>query len=100
MRILALAKARSAGLARSRVAMISALACVACLAEIARPPPVLTSLLNDDGRSAVLGEDRVDIGDKPRNEASVFGAAPPGSAAHRFEQAAQVRSGRQFESPL
>src|SRR2546423_6288256 len=30
----------------------------------------------------------------------MFGAVPPSSAAHRSEQAAQVRSNRQFESPL
>src|SRR5438105_13894806 len=47
-----------------------------------------------------IGEDRVDVHDESRNEACMFGAAPPGSAAHRSEQAAQERSGSQFESAL
>src|ERR1700681_1136655 len=59
-----------------------------------------TSWTTLDGRSVVLGEQRVDVSDEPRNEACMFGAAPPGSAALRSEQVAQERSGRQFESPL
>ncbi len=50
--------------------------------------------LHDGGRAVVLGKHRVDVSDEPRNEATTFGAAPPGSAALRSEQAAQVRSGR------
>src|SRR5437763_13278556 len=61
---------------------------------------IMGDLVHHDGRSTVLGEYGVDIQDERRNEARMFGAAPPGFAAHRSEQAAQVRSGRQFESPL
>src|SRR5438270_8935055 len=57
-------------------------------------------LVHHDGHSTVLSEHGVDVQDEPRNETRMFGAAPPGFAAHRSEQAAQVRSGRQFESPL
>jgi hypothetical protein len=57
-------------------------------------------LVHHDGHSTVIGEYGVDIQDEPRHEARIFGAAPPGFAAHRSEQAAQVRSDRQFESPL
>src|SRR5437868_15523435 len=57
-------------------------------------------LVHHDGRVSVLGEHGVDVQDESRNEARMFSAAPPGFAAHRSEQAAQVRSGRQFESPL
>jgi len=56
--------------------------------------------LHRNGRSVVLGEHRVDVSDETRNEACMFGAAPPGFAAFRSEQAAQVRSDRQFESPF
>ena len=56
--------------------------------------------IHHDGPSAVLGAHCVDVSDESGNEAGMFGAAPPGSAAHRSEHAAQERSGDQFESPL
>src|SRR5207249_10280861 len=61
---------------------------------------IMGDLAHHDGHSTVLGEYGVDIQDEPRNEARMFGAAPPGFAAHRSEQTAQVRSDRQFESPF
>jgi len=47
-----------------------------------------------------LGEQGVDVQDEPRREARLFGAAPPSPPTRRSEQAAQVCSTRQFESPL
>ena len=47
-----------------------------------------------------LGEHRVDVRDECRNEARMFGATPPGAAAHRPEHAAQECAARQFESSL
>src|SRR5690349_12719800 len=52
------------------------------------------------GRSTVLGEHGVDVSDEPGNEARMFGAAPPGPAARRRENAAQECPCRRFESPL
>src|SRR5438477_11934725 len=57
-------------------------------------------LVHHDGHSTVLGEHGVDVQDEPRNEARMFGAAPPGPATRRPEQVAQEWSSRRFESPL
>src|SRR5882757_3781960 len=45
-------------------------------------------------------EQCVDFSDKSRNEADMFGAAPPGLAALGMEQIADHHSGRCFESSL
>jgi len=64
----------------------------------------MAALVYRNGRFAVrfgvLREDGVDIHDEPRREARLFGAAPPPPATYRSEQATQVCSTRQFESPL
>ena len=51
-------------------------------------------------RLGVLREHGVNIHDELRREARLFGAAPPPRATCRSEQATQVYSTRQFESPL
>ena len=61
---------------------------------------IMGILVHHDGHSTVLGEHGVDVQDKPGNEARMFGAAPPGFAAHCSEQAAQECPSRRFESPL
>jgi len=61
---------------------------------------IMGILVHHDGHSTVLGEHGVDVQDEPRNEARMFGAAPPGPATRRPEQAAQEWSSRRFESPL
>ena len=65
---------------------------------------VMAFLVHRNGRSAVrfgvLREHGVDVHDEPRNEARMFGAAPPGPATRRPEQFAQEWPSRRFESPL
>ena len=61
---------------------------------------IMGILVHHDGHSTVLGEHGVDVQDEPRNEARMFGAAPPGPATRRSEQAAQECPSRRFESPL
>src|SRR5436190_18201088 len=61
---------------------------------------IMGILVHHDGHSTVLGEHGVDVQDKPGNEARMFGAVPPGFAAHCSEQAAQECPSRRFESPL
>jgi hypothetical protein len=53
-----------------------------------------------DGRSTVPGEQGVDVRDEPRNEARMFGAAPPDFAMRRLKQAVEECSTRRFESSL
>jgi hypothetical protein len=54
----------------------------------------LNLLIYDDGRPTVPGEQGIDVKHELRNEALMFGGAPPRLATRRFEQAAQERSGR------
>src|SRR5581483_8803947 len=48
--------------------------------------------------NALLCENGVDVGHESRREADVFGVTPPNLANLRFNQAAEKRSARRFES--
>lgn len=61
---------------------------------------IVGGLVYHDGRSTVRGEDGVDVHHEPRNEARIFGAAPPGPATCRAEHVAQEWPSRRFESSL
>src|SRR5437899_11896596 len=61
---------------------------------------IMGDLVHHDGRSTVLGEYGVDIQDEPRNEANMFGAAPPASAAHGSSQTPHVSPAGNLQRPL